>query len=243
MFGLFSKEKLTHEDYSILKTDFHSHLIPGVDDGAKTLQDALELIWQLKELGFEKVITTPHIMMDIYPNTKELILEKLAEVQEAVRKEGWDIKLEAAAEYMLDETLEELIEENQIMTFGNNHVLVEMSFMAPPPRLNDYLFLLQTRGYRPILAHPERYLYFKKDLNKYKDLRTRGCTFQLNLLSLLGYYGKAQQDNGNWLIKEGLIDFVGSDLHNLQQAYLLKKGLKSKPIQKVLDLELENGRL
>jgi len=243
MFGLFRKEQLTHTDYSILQTDFHSHLIPGLDDGAKTLEDAVALIRQLKELGFKKVITTPHVMMDIYPNTKELILENLAILQKKVQEENIDIQVEAAAEYMLDETLEGLVQDNQIMTFGNNYVLVEMSFMAPPPNLNDYLFLLQTRGYRPILAHPERYLYYKKDINTYKDLKTRGCTFQLNLLSLLGYYGKAQQENGNWLIKEGLIDFAGSDLHNLQQAYLLKKGLKSKHIQKVLDLELGNKML
>lgn len=233
MFNLFKKTSPLG-DFAFLGTDMHSHLLPGIDDGAKDLDDSLSLIARLHSMGYRHLITTPHIMADLYPNTPAIIKKKLGEVRKAVEAEGIDITIDAAAEYLMDEGFEPLLEAGGLLTLPGNRVLVEMSFISAPPKLEQYLFQLQTKGYRPLLAHPERYLFFRDNFKKYTELKDRGCEFQLNLLSLTGYYGKPTRENGVALLKAGMIDYLGTDLHHERHAEHLMGSLEDRNIAKLL---------
>lgn len=212
----------------------HSHLIPGIDDGAPDVETSVKLIKELQNMGFRKLITTPHVMADLYPNTPETIQKGLVDVQKALVKEGIDIEIDVAAEYLMDEAFGEKIELGNLLTLPGKRVLVEMSFVSPAPELDNYLFQLQLKGYRPIMAHPERYLYLKGDLKKYHQLIDQGCVLQLNLLSLIGYYGKPIKDTAWKLLKNKMIEYLGTDLHHQQHASKLKELLSLPPINRLL---------
>ncbi len=229
MFSIFQKntQKLP-KDFSHIGVDLHSHLIPGIDDGAPDMHTALQLIRELQALGYKKLITTPHIMSDLYPNTKQEILQGLEQLQKALIAAQIDIEVAAAAEYYMDEYFENIIRNEEILALPGNRVLVEMSFVTAPPNLFHYIFKLQTKGYRPILAHPERYLFLKKNYNEYARLKEYGCEFQLNLLSLAGYYGKPSQELAFKLLKNKMIDYLGTDLHHERHAAALHRLLEDK---------------
>lgn len=236
MFSFFKKNKIDIQNaYQTLAVDMHSHLIPGIDDGSKSLEESIRLLRQLIELGYKKVITTPHIYYELYPNSSDIILKGLSQLKAAMKQEGLSIEVDAAAEYFMDDHFEGLLEKDDILTIGSTKmVLVEMSFFAAPPKLYDYLFRLQTKGYQPLLAHPERYSFYNNDIKKYQDLKDRGCLFQLNLLSLQGHYGKAVQRMAEKLLKANMIDFLGTDMHHAFHAEGLVELGKSKVFQKIL---------
>jgi len=214
--NLFKKEPaLEPADLSLLKTDVHSHLIPSIDDGSKSLEDSINMIRTFKEMGYQKIITTPHVMSDFYKNTPETILGGLEKVKNELKRQNIDIEVEAAAEYYLDETLEPQVKGGKLLTFGKNYLLFELPFMSEPPNLASFIFELQTNGYTPILAHPERYGFYYKEFEKYKELSEKGVHLQLNILSLVGHYGPEAQKIAERLIDEGLITFLGSDCHNV----------------------------
>ncbi|MBD3638416.1 MAG: capsular biosynthesis protein [Crocinitomicaceae bacterium] len=211
IFGnIFNKKKrLEPVDLSILKTDLHSHLIPGIDDGSKSMDDTLNMLRKFSELGYKKVITTPHIMSDFYRNNPEIILGGLEKVRIAKEEAGIQIEIEAAAEYYLDEYFRELIEKNELLTFGDNHVLFELSFAEEPPRVKDTIFSLVTEGYHPIMAHIERYPYYIEKWDVLEDFKDRGCLLQLNINSLSGHYGPHIKKWAAAVIDRGIIDIVG----------------------------------
>ncbi len=173
-------------------------------------------------------------MADMYPNTPEIIGEKLAEVRAAMKDVGLNIPIDAAAEYLMDEAFGEKIKAGSLLTLPGNRVLVEMSFVSAPPNLGQHIFQLQTKGYKVLLAHPERYLFFRDNFKKYKELKDRGVEFQLNLLSLVGYYGKPTQDNAKALLKAGMIDYLGSDLHHERHADNLERLLADRKLNRLL---------
>ncbi len=214
MFSLFKKNIAAPADFGHLHTDMHSHLLPGIDDGAPDMETSLQLIRAMQDMGYQRLITTPHIFKDYYPNTPEIILGKLAEVRLAIAAAGISIQLDAAAEYFLDEHFETALQAGTLLTLPGNHVLVEMSFLAPYPKLHQTLFDMQTRGYHPILAHPERYLYYAGDLEQFDQIRQYGCALQVNLLSLSGYYGKPVKSLALKLLEKGWVDYLGTDLHH-----------------------------
>ena len=216
------------ESFAFLHTDIHSHLIPGIDDGAPDLETSVALIKGLQALGFKKLITTPHIMADLYPNTPEIIREGLADVRAALEAENIDIAIDAAAEYLMDEGFADKIQAGNLLTLGDNYVLVEMSFISPPPNLDQLLFQLQTKGYRPIMAHPERYSYYGSDLSNFERLKDRGCLLQLNLLSLSGYYGPDVRRVAVKMLQTGLFDLAGTDLHHEKHLHALQVMLQDK---------------
>jgi len=182
-------------DYGILNADIHSHLLPGIDDGSQDMETSLQLIKGMRDLGFKKLITTPHIMWDMYKNTRSIIEEKLEEVKTRLREEGIDVTLEAAAEYFIDDHLAELLKQREpLLTFGNNLVLVEFSMASETFDLKEILFEMQIQGYQPVIAHPERYIYLEKNKNFYNKLKDAGYFFQLNILSLNGYYGSTAME-------------------------------------------------
>lgn len=229
MFSFFKKKASSAVgDFGFLHTDMHSHLIPGIDDGAPDVETAVALVRRLQDMGFERIITTPHVMADLYANTPETILGGLEVLRAALKAAGIHLPVSAAAEYLMDEEFGNKIAAGGLLTLPGNHVLVEMSFIGEPPNLYDYLFRLQTRGYKPILAHPERYMFLHKDMAAYERLRQAGCLFQVNLLSLDGYYGKAVQQTAEKLINKGWVELLGTDLHHQRHADALGMLLQSR---------------
>lgn len=194
--------------------DIHSHLIPGIDDGAKTMDNSLQLIADLEEIGFKQLITTPHVLPFVWNNTKQNILQGEASVLKALQSAKEKVHFKAAAEYMLDSSLFEKMENERLLTLKDDYLLIEMSYLNPPIQLLEYIYRIQVEGYKPILAHPERYLFYHKNFEKYEALKKAGCLFQINLLSTVGYYGNHVAEISNKLLKKGLIDFVGSDVHH-----------------------------
>ncbi len=175
---------------SLIGTDVHSHLIPGIDDGPPTLEASIELIIGLEALGYKHFITTPHIMSDYYPNTPEVILSGLNKVRKGIEDLGLNVKIHAAAEYMLDSAFAKILDnDEQLLTLYNKDILVELPFAGMPPNANEVFFKLQTKGYRVILAHPERYSYMQQDKSEYEDLVDRNIKLQVNLNSFTGAYG------------------------------------------------------
>jgi len=223
--------------------DIHSHFLPGIDDGAKTLTDSIELISTMRSYGIKNIITTPHILGTVWPNNSTIIKAKLKEVKEAlITNNIIDVKLNAAAEYIIDEHFYNLLEANDLLTLKDNFILVEMSYFNPPTNLYDILFEIRIKGYVPVLAHPERYLFYHNELSQYDKLKISGCKFQLNLLSLMGHYGKDIQKMAHYLLKKKYIDFVGSDTHSMYHLEQLKKISNSNTL-KLLTPILKNNCL
>jgi tyrosine-protein phosphatase YwqE len=228
-----------------LQVDIHSHLIPGIDDGVQSADEAVQLIRGLRDLGYKKIVTTPHIMWGTYSNTPENILGGLEKLKIAVKTAGIQVELEAACEYYFDEHFINLILEENLLQFGSKYVLFELPVMFKPPQLEEIIFELTTRNYIPVLAHPERYLYMHtKGLNAYEKLKTQGVLLQLNMLSPLGYYSKPIQKVSHELIKYGWIDFVGTDMHNERHLQNLKLSFENKHLIELLNQpQLLNNKL
>jgi protein-tyrosine phosphatase len=247
MFNFFSRKKGKAEkmDYAVLKTDMHSHLLPGIDDGAKDIENSIELIRGMKELGYQKLITTPHIIWDMYRNTPAIINAKLSELKAAVKNEGIDIELHAAAEYFLDEHVEELLKlKEPLLTISENKVLVEFSMAFPSMHTKDILFDMQMQGYQPVIAHPERYIYLQQNKAFYQELKDLGCLFQLNILALSGYYGRSVKDLADYLLNNGFYDMVGTDLHNLHHVEALQYAEMTAPLRKLIESgQISNSQL
>lgn len=205
--------------------DIHSHLLPGIDDGAVTIEDTTMLINGLQEIGFKKFITTPHIMGEVWKNTPERINKNLASTVAELKVPTINNRFKAAAEYMIDAEFWELFKTEKLLCLKDNCVLVEISYLNPPIQLYDILFELQVAGYQPVLAHPERYnFYHEITLSHYKKLKKAGCLFQLNMLSTTGYYGERVAKTADLLLKNGLIDFIASDVHHSRHLeYMHKK--------------------
>ena len=237
MFGWFKKtpKNLEPINFSDIRVDIHSHLIPNIDDGAKNLEDSISMIRELKKLGFSKIITTPHIMSDLYQNTPEIINSGLEKLKLALKKSNVDIEISAAAEYYVDYDFEQRIGKEKFLTLDGKHILIEFSFLEPPRNMDDIIFKLQLEGYIVVLAHPARYQYFTID--DYQSLNNRGVLFQLNLLSLTGYYSPQVKHNASLLIKNKFVSFIGSDCHNMHHAKLYYK-CQSLPLWH----ELVNGK-
>lgn len=214
MFSFLGK-KAKHFDYSLLGADMHSHLIPGVDDGSPDISNSLQLIKGLVELGYKKLVTTPHIMWDMYKNTKQDILERFEILTQAVQEEKIEVELKVAAEYFLDDHVKELLNKSEaLLTIHQNMVLVEFSLAYEPFDLKEILFEMQVQDYQPVIAHPERYIYPDKGNLFYDELKDAGYLFQLNILSLIGMYGKQPKKNAHYIAEKNYYDFAGTDLHN-----------------------------
>lgn len=224
MFSFFSK-KLYLRDLLTDFVDIHNHILPGIDDGAKNVEESITLIKKLKDLGVKQFIPTPHVMKDYYPNTDESIGDAYQKLLEALlpTKLLSEITINPAAEYMLDSDFEHLLENDDLFTLKNIYVLVEISYFMPPLNLEDIIFKIKNKGYIPVLAHPERYAYYHTKFDYYRRLKQLGCLFQLNLLSLQGHYGKSIEKTAFKLIDEELIDFAGTDTHHLVHLNKLSK--------------------
>ncbi|MCS6824404.1 MAG: capsular biosynthesis protein [Cytophagaceae bacterium] len=239
-FSICTKSK--HE--CTLTVDVHSHLLPGIDDGAANIQESITLVKNFIHLGYKKLIMTPHIIEDYYKNTPEIIHAKLAELQSEIKKHDLDISLEAAAEYYLDEFFVKKIHRSEpLLFFGNKYLLFETSFMNPSSYFSEAVFSMKAAGYNPVLAHPERYVYLYDDFNKYKEIKNLGILFQINIASLSGYYSEASRKIAEKLINENMIDFLGSDCHASRHIEAIAKAQKTKAYEKALSSNLLNYTL
>ncbi|MBK6931245.1 MAG: hypothetical protein IPH12_10420 [Saprospirales bacterium] len=213
----------------------HSHLLPGLDDGVPTMDEALEMVEALGRLGYQRLITTPHVMAERYPNTTGTIREQTRAVQEAVKKSGIPVAVFGAAEYFMDDYFGELLQRNDLLPLDTQgHVLVELSFLHPPLALQQYLFDMQARGLKPVLAHPERYVYYHTKLEEFQALKNAGCRFQVNILSITGHYGPDVQQAAQLLLKNKMVDYLGTDAHRMRHAVTLKAALRSGHLEKPL---------
>jgi tyrosine-protein phosphatase YwqE len=232
-----------------LGADMHSHLLPGLDDGAETVEHSLDLLRALRELGFRKLVMTPHIMGDFYKNTPESIRAALHLVREAAVGAGLgDVALECAAEYYLDEFFgHKLVDGTEMLTFGGDkrYLLFETSYMNEPLNLFETIFELKAQGYCPVLAHPERYTYLYGRFGDIEKMRREyGVLLQVNINSLAGYYSPAAKKVAEQLVDSGLVDFVGTDTHHLRHTEtLLRRTMLQPYMEKLLQLPLLNNTL
>lgn len=221
MFSIFRRKSPAAPDLSAIGTDMHSHLLPGIDDGSPDPATSLELLRGLQELGFRKFITTPHVLWDLYPNTDSSIEAAMGSLSQA--SGAAVLPLHAAAEYMLDDHFAEMVRKREpLRTLREKYVLVEFSFVALPYQWKELVFELQMANYYPVLAHPERYGFLAAQPSIFREMADMGVVLQINLLSLTGYYGKQPQQTAQWLLKQGLVSFVGTDLHHHRHLQALR---------------------
>jgi len=220
--------------------DIHSHLLFGIDDGAKTFEESLELTKALINIGFSEFITTPHTMQYVWENTTESITNKHSETAILHKQNGINVPFKAASEYLLDENLVKQLQREPLLTLKENYVLVEMSYLNPPMQLYNIIFELQVAGYNPILAHPERYLFYHNNFSEYDKLKKAGCLFQLNLLSTVGYYGEGVLATCDKLLEKGMFDFVGSDVHHSNHIKAFDTKIKLKNSTALIDTIANN---
>ena len=222
IFSFFNKRKEEKRESLRLKVDLHSHLIPGIDDGSQSMEESLRLLKGMEALGYEKMITTPHIMADAYRNTPQIIHEGLHNLRQAAAKVGISIEIDAAAEYYLDDGFEDLLQKGDLMLMKGEYLLFETSYYAKPMQLEEMIFAITSSGYKPIMAHPERYRFVKDPMEEYSRFKELGVLLQVNLNSFGGHYGKDAKHKADFLSREGMIDFLGSDVHHKKQVETLE---------------------
>ena len=227
-----------------LSVDMHSHLLEGIDDGVQSLRHAEEIICHFQQLGYTKLITTPHVISDSYLNTPEIIREKLSELHAYLKRVNLDVEIEAAAEYYLDDYVFRRIEQDkEMLTFGNKYLLFETNFLTEPLNLKEFIFMASVKGYKLVLAHPERYQYIWNDIDKATELMDRGVLLQININSIVGHYGSQIQGVAKKLIDRGCVNFLGTDCHHMQHALLIEQAQSNKYFHKALALPLLNNTL
>lgn len=215
MLSWFKKNKTPQTGYFPISTDMHSHILPGIDDGSPDVTTSIQLIEGLIVLGINKSIATPHIIGDMFRNNPMTIQNALEKLKNEINRLQIDFEVSAAAEYMMDSYFLELLASNEpLLTIKENMLLTEFSYASKPVEIEKFTFAIQSAGYSPILAHPERYPYFINNMKNFHRLMDLGFIFQVNIASLTGYYGKDALKAAEYLIKNNLVAFLGTDLHH-----------------------------
>lgn len=231
MFGLFrKKQKIITLPY---RTDVHCHLLPGVDHGAQTVEDSLALIRREMEMGISRIFFTSHVTSTTFENTPETLTAAFETLKAAVAEEGLDLEMHCSAEYRLDEYWMKQRDANQLLPLPGNHLLLENSFQQELMMIDDLMFDIQLKGFLPVMVHPERYHYYGYRHDRYRTLHNAGVKFQVNLLSLSGYFGTGAMASAEWLVNNGFCDFLGSDMHNMEHADAIMEYLQSKDWRKM----------
>ncbi|PRD51909.1 histidinol phosphatase [Sphingobacterium gobiense] len=213
-----------------MQVDIHSHILPGIDDGCENAAESVALLQRLEALGLAKFYFTPHIFQDVYPNTAETIADAFHRLHQ---EEVGQLAAGYAAEYMVDTAFDQQLakEPRHLLCLPGGHVLIEMSYMEESKLIEKVAFDLQMEGYIPILAHPERYIYYHRDHKKIERFQDIGCLLQLNLLSLMGYYGRNERRVAKYLLEQGMIDLVGTDVHHERHVRALEVGTQREDIR------------
>ncbi|MDE6120633.1 MAG: hypothetical protein K2F63_02470 [Muribaculaceae bacterium] len=226
MFHIFSKKRAAAP--LCFSTDIHCHIIPGVDDGSPDAATSADLIERMQEWGIDRILASPHVTQNTFENTRATLTPALDKLRAELAARNNSIQVDHSAEYRIDELLLKHIEDGDLMPYPNDYLLIENSFMQEPWNLDQLIFDLQVRGFRPILAHPERYPYYYSRKNRLEEIRNAGAALQINLLSLAGAYGKAERNMAEHLIKKGLVGFIGTDLHKHSHADAIDAYLRTK---------------
>ena len=244
MFHLFSKSTYLVDVLTDM-LDIHNHILPGIDDGAQTIEDSIAMIREFNELGVYSFICTPHIMHNYYDNTPTTIDHALKSLTTKIKTLDLEhVRLSAAAEHMIDDDFENKLKADQILTLNEDHILVEMSYLQPSINFDQSVEKVIKKGLFPVFAHPERYQYLNIDQRNYSKLKSQGLKFQLNLLALGGYYGKDVKKAALELLDKGMYDFIGSDAHNVRHLSALKEiKIKESLKMKMLQLKANNAIL
>lgn len=240
MFTLFKSKTVLKDLIPDNHVDIHSHLLPGIDDGAQTFEDSLRLTKALQSFGVTQFITTPHIIQHVWENTHEQIIANKNSTVQELKKNNINLPFQAAAEYLMDDQFVQLFQSHDVLTLKENYVLVEMSYINAPIQLYTILFDLQLAGYIPVLAHPERYLFYHNNFGEYQKLKRAGCLFQLNLLAVVGYYGEGITKIAEQLLQKGMYDFVGSDVHHDNHIAAFDKKIKIKDVKPLQEIIANN---
>jgi tyrosine-protein phosphatase YwqE len=226
-----------------LTTDIHSHLIPGVDDGVRTIEESLQIIGGFRALGYRRLITTPHISESYYPNSVDTLQSAFGDLKKHIASTYPDMIVELGAEYMVDGLLQETLKKDEDLLTWDGHILIETSFHMLPWITDEMIFELQSRGLTVVLAHPERYPYFYTDQSALHAMKDRGVKMQLTLGSLIGQYGDKPMKMAKHLLKSGMVNFLGSDVHYESQLDYLKKGLRSSDAVRMKVDSFENHHI
>ena len=214
-------------------TEVHCHILPGIDDGSPDVATSVELVKQMKELGIRRIITTSHVTESTFENTPETIQEAYNKLRTALDAEGIEMEIRTSAEYRMDEYFLSQVKENRLLPFPEDYILIENSFFQPYWEIKELIFDLKMKGYTPVLAHPERYVYYHKTPKIYKELYDYGCLFQVNFLSLSGYYYPQVKEMAWKMLNEGMVAFIGSDMHNVGHARHIKEYMRTREYRKL----------
>ena len=216
MFSIFKSKPKLSDLIPEGTIDIHSHLLPGIDDGATDISNTIKLLEGMHKIGFTKCILTPHTLPEIWENTSDGIKEAFHSTKSSLEEPLQTMLHHAASEYMINEAFLDRLHSEPLLTIKDNIVLIEMSYMNPPLALKEIIFEIQLKGYQPLLAHPERYLFYHRNTKMYTTLKELDVKFQMNLLSSVGYYGSKVAIAADFLLKENYIDFVGTDVHHMK---------------------------
>lgn len=230
MLNFFSRKREPQKLF--FKTDIHCHILPGIDDGSPDVSTSVELVERMQNWGIERIIASPHITFGTFENNRETIGAAMDELQQQLSAKGNPLILSHSAENRIDDLFMKNFTEGTLITLPGNRVLVENSFIQEPWNLDQLLFDLQVKGFRPILVHPERYSYYYGKKERYTAIHNGGTAFQINLLSLAGHYGKNEKRFAEYLIETGMVDYIGTDLHRAVHANVIDRYLASKDYDK-----------
>ncbi len=242
MFNIFQR-KSKKDAKLFYTTDVHSHILPGVDHGSQSVEESLEMLQAQLDMGISHVMCTSHVTAETFENTPESLTAAYEELKNAIAREGLPINIYVSAEYRIDEYWTQEYEAGHLLPLPGNHVLLENSFAQELIGIDNMMFDLQVKGYRPILAHPERYRYYNDRRDRYKTLHNASVKFQINILSLAGYFGKGARERALWLIQNNLCDMLGSDMHNMEHAQIIKEYIGSRDWRKLCDKYNLPGRI
>lgn len=218
-----------------IKTDIHCHIVPGVDDGSPDAATSVRLIGEMEKWGIKRIIASPHVTKNTFENDHSTIDPAMAELQAALSAQGSGVTVQHSAEYRIDELLDSRIETGDLMTLPNDFILIENSWLQEPGNLDRLVFDLQVKGLRPILAHPERYTYYWNDKSRYTTLHNAGLLFQINVLSLAKGYDTGSLKAAEYLIEQGLVDFLGTDLHRTAHVEVINNYLRTSAAARHMD--------
>lgn len=242
MFNIFQR-KSKKDAKLFYTTDVHSHILPGVDHGSQSVEESLEMLQAQLDMGISHVMCTSHVTAETFENTPESLTAAYEELKNAIASEGLPINIYVSAEYRIDEYWTQEYEAGHLLPLPGNHVLLENSFAQELIGIDNMMFDLQVKGYRPILAHPERYRYYNDRRDRYKTLHNASVKFQINILSLAGYFGKGARERALWLIQNNLCDMLGSDMHNMEHAQIIKEYIGSRDWRKLCEKYNLPGRI
>ena len=214
-------------------TEVHCHILPGIDDGAKDVTESVALVKAMQAWGIERIVTTSHVTESTFENTPETINRAYNELLTALDGEGIAMNIHPSAEYRMDENFLTQVNQATLLPFPENYLLIENSFFQPFWEIKELIFDLQLKGYTPILAHPERYMYYHKTPKIYKELHDQGCLFQVNFLSLSGYYYPEVKNMAWKMLEQGMVDFIGTDLHKMSHVEHINEYIGTKEYRKL----------